>query len=329
MAHHQGMSLLSIANATNDGLVQKWFHSHPLVRANELLLQEKLPHMVSSDIPLSDESEESVSQKSDSMLVSRQIASVHASSPRTHVLSNGQFSTMMTHTGGGYVKHKICKSLDGVLIRLKIIGEVFFICAMWKAASFGRRLISQLELSPINMKQFFSVDKYEVRRKQGSIESILEVVVSPEHNAEVRQLRLTNHGNGPRRIEITSYAEVALATQAADTAHPAFQKLFVETEFIPEEATLVARRRPRDSQQSPIYSVHTLAMPGNVQSTQIDYDSSRETFVGRGFSVECPRAMQEKNLSKTTGAVLDPIFSLRTVVEINPSESVILGSRQL
>jgi cyclic beta-1,2-glucan synthetase len=41
MAHHQGMSLLSIANFLHDGVVQRWFHSDPRVQATELLLHEK------------------------------------------------------------------------------------------------------------------------------------------------------------------------------------------------------------------------------------------------------------------------------------------------
>jgi len=42
MAHHQGMSLLSMANFLHDDVVQGWFHSHPRVQAAELLLQEKV-----------------------------------------------------------------------------------------------------------------------------------------------------------------------------------------------------------------------------------------------------------------------------------------------
>jgi hypothetical protein len=41
MAHHQGMSLLAIANFLADGVVQGWFHSHPRVQATELVLDEK------------------------------------------------------------------------------------------------------------------------------------------------------------------------------------------------------------------------------------------------------------------------------------------------
>ena len=41
MAHHQGMSLLAMANFLHDEVVQHWFHSHPRVQATELLLLEK------------------------------------------------------------------------------------------------------------------------------------------------------------------------------------------------------------------------------------------------------------------------------------------------
>jgi hypothetical protein len=41
MAHHQGMSLLSIANFLHAGVVRRWFHSNPYVQATELLLNEK------------------------------------------------------------------------------------------------------------------------------------------------------------------------------------------------------------------------------------------------------------------------------------------------
>src|ERR1700733_3832623 len=41
MAHHQGMSLLSIANLLCDNVVQRWFHADRRVQATELLLQEK------------------------------------------------------------------------------------------------------------------------------------------------------------------------------------------------------------------------------------------------------------------------------------------------
>jgi len=41
MAHHQGMSLLAIANLLDGGIFQRWFHAVPKVRAAELLMHER------------------------------------------------------------------------------------------------------------------------------------------------------------------------------------------------------------------------------------------------------------------------------------------------
>jgi cyclic beta-1,2-glucan synthetase len=52
MAHHQGMSLLSVANLLCDNVVQRWFHTDTRVQATELLLQEKpVVHVRSSELP--------------------------------------------------------------------------------------------------------------------------------------------------------------------------------------------------------------------------------------------------------------------------------------
>jgi hypothetical protein len=51
MAHHQGMSLLAMANFLRDEVIQRWFHSHPRVQATELLLQEKTAGRTDSSKP--------------------------------------------------------------------------------------------------------------------------------------------------------------------------------------------------------------------------------------------------------------------------------------
>jgi len=52
MAHHQGMSLLSLANFLCDNVVQRWFHCDRRVQATELLLHEKpVSHVRPSEIP--------------------------------------------------------------------------------------------------------------------------------------------------------------------------------------------------------------------------------------------------------------------------------------
>ena len=57
-------------------------------------------------------------------------------------------------------------------------------------------------------------------------------MVSPEDDIELRRIRLINRSGERRTVEVTSYAEVALAAPAADALHPAFSKLFVQTEIL-------------------------------------------------------------------------------------------------
>ena len=46
MAHHQGMTIVAIADALLDGVMRARFHAEPIVQATELLLQERMPRDV-------------------------------------------------------------------------------------------------------------------------------------------------------------------------------------------------------------------------------------------------------------------------------------------
>src|SRR6185436_15046997 len=90
----------------------------------------------------------------------------------------------------------------------------------------------------------------------------LDIAVSPEDDVEVRRLLVTNHGDRPRELEVTSYAEIVLTPPADDLAHPAFQKLFVETEYVAENHALLCRRRPRSPDDAEVFAVHVISQEG-------------------------------------------------------------------
>ena len=46
MAHHQGMTLVAIADALQDGAMRTRFHAEPIIQATQLLLQERIPRDV-------------------------------------------------------------------------------------------------------------------------------------------------------------------------------------------------------------------------------------------------------------------------------------------
>ena len=150
----------------------------------------------------------------------------------------------------------------------------------------------------------------------------MEITVSPENNAEVRRLTVTNHNQRTHELEVTSYAEVVLAPHSADLAHPAFAKLFVETEFEPTADAILCRRRPRSTEQKPIWGVHVVAVQGRTVGS-VQYETDRTRFLGRNRTPANPVALERGAvLTGTTGPVLDPILSLRRWVRVAPGTSV-------
>ncbi len=147
----------------------------------------------------------------------------------------------------------------------------------------------------------FFEDRAEFRRKDGPIRSIMEVLISSEEDAEVRHLSLTNEGSGMREIELTSYAEVVLSQAAADSAHPAFSKMFVQTEFVAERGALLATRRQREPGQTQLWLAHFSSLEGEAIGS-LQFETDRARFLGRGHDVRSAASiMDARPLSNTVG----------------------------
>src|SRR5439155_24063179 len=164
--------------------------------------------------------------------------------------------------------------------------------AVWSATA------APFDMVPTGYNARFGLDKAEFFRRDGDIETHMEVVVSPEDDAEVRRVTLTNRGSRPREIELTSYAEIVLAEQPADEAHPAFSKLFVETEYFPDHGSLLASRRPRSAGDKRNWLVHVVAVSRYDDTTGAlgtpfpeEYETDRMAFLGRGGTPAAPHAM--------------------------------------
>ncbi len=290
MAHHHGMSLLAIANLLQANAVQRWFNAHPLARAAELLLQERIPRAITPYEPHADESDAVPAQTEELQLTSRRLLGVESPSPRTHLLSNGTYHLMLSSAGGGFSR---CRQMDVTRWRSDTTtdgwGQFIYLRDL-ETKDLWSATYQPTCVLPDKYEVIFSIDKVDFHRLQNNIETLLEVAISPENNTEVRQLRLTNYGDRPRTIEVTSYAEIALARPAADLAHPAFQKLFLETEYVSEENAILVRRRPRDSAQAADWAVHVMAVSAE-NASNIQYETSRQAFLGRRCSPRAPQAM--------------------------------------
>ncbi|MEQ1528271.1 MAG: glucoamylase family protein [Methylococcales bacterium] len=313
MAHHQAMSLVAFDNAVHDGLMRHRFHRNPLIQAADLLLQERIPHGAdTSSTPLLQalaEVKESVQPPV------RRLPSFLSFIPSTHCLSNGRYSVMITGAGSGYSqwqnlsvtrwREDVTRDAWGSYLYLRDVASG----KVWSAG------YQPTVAAPDHYEVVFVEDRVRITRTDGTLVSTLEIVVSPEDDAEIRRLSLTNIGPRAREIEITSYAEIVLASAAADIAHPAFSNLFVQTEYLPQVRALIAQRRQRTDTDQKIWAAHVLA--GIKTNDNLQYETDRTRFVGRGQTLRAPIAVMDgRPLTNTVGSVLDPIFSLRTRVRL-------------
>jgi cyclic beta-1,2-glucan synthetase len=322
MAHHQGMSLLALANCLLGNLLARRFYNEPMVRATELLLQERVPHGHPLVQPPTGDTALPHATPEVPQLMSRRLTTPHTAHPRTHLLSSGQYTVMLTNAGAGW---STWRSLDVTRWREDRTRDAWGQFCYVRDPRSGKVWSAGYHPAcrePEEYEVVYSIDKAEFRRLDEGIETHLEVTVSPETHAEVRRLTLTNHGNRPRELELTSYIEVVLGPHAADLAHPAFGKLFLETEYLPAEMALLCRRRPRSPEQKPVWGVHVLAADGPIVGA-VQFETDRAKFLGRGRSPADPAALEgDAILTGTTGPVLDPIFSLRCRVRVPPESAV-------
>ena len=253
---------------------------------------------------------------------SRRFSSPYQATPRTHLLSNGSYSVMLTAAGSGFSRWQ-----GLALTRWREDPT----CDPWGFYIFLRDVFNghvwSAGYQPIGRESetyevdFFE-DRAEIRRKDGPIRTIMEIMVSPEDDAEVRRLSLTNEGRGVREIELTSYAEVVLSPPAADSAHPAFSKMFVQTEFVAERGALLATRRPRDPGQAQPWIAHFNSLDGEAIGG-LQFETDRARFIGRGHDLRnAASIMDAKPLSNSVGTVLDPVLALRRRVRIDPGETI-------
>jgi hypothetical protein len=325
MAHHQGMSLLAFAHVLLDQPMQRRFLSDPLVRATELLLQERVPKKGATLHPHAAEVSAAARPPSaDTGSIMRVFADPNTPIPEVHLLSNGRYHVMATHAGGSYSRWR-----DLAVTRWREDAT----SDNWGTFIYLRDRDSGRYWSAAHQPTLRRADHYEAifvqaraeyRRRDQAIEAHTEISVSPEDDVEIRRVTLTNQSSRRRHIEVTSYAEVVLAPLNADLAHRSFSNLFVQTEILPELQAILCTRRPRTPGEQVPWMFHLLAAPGAVADAP-SYETDRAQFIGRGRTAANPLVLDSggspATLSNTQGPVLDPIVAIRRTLTLAPDES--------
>ncbi|MDF2934945.1 MAG: glycosyltransferase, partial [Paenibacillaceae bacterium] len=323
MAHHQGMSLLTLGNLLLPRTMYDRFHKSKEVQAAELLLQERIPSRPKwirhPEMYRSTPRQEKPPVDTASV---RELRSPHTAVPEVCLLSNGRFMTMVTASGAGY------SCWDGLSV------------TRWREEPVRDSWINGVYIWDVNEDRLwspsyqparvepdeglirFELDKAVFQRRDGQVETKMEIAVSPESDAEVRRITLVNHSGDKKVLEVTTFMELAMSSPIADDAHPAFSKLFVRTAYDEETGCLVAGRRPRTVKDRSLWSAHLLAAEGQSLGP-VEFETDRAAFVGRGYTLAEPQCAKSR-LKAKTGSVADPAFIMRRRVELEPGGKAVL-----
>ena len=320
MAHHQGMSLLALGHLLLDRPMQRRFAADPLFQATLLLLQERIPNTVAFN-PQVARLNGIRANVAEVEAPVRVIATPDTPTPEVQLLSNGRYHVMVTSAGGGSSRWKnlaitrwredTTRDHWGTFCYLRdvVSGDV------WSAAHQPTATPAQ------HYEAIFSEGRAEFRRRDHGLDVHTEVAVSPEDDIELRRVSIVNRSRTRRVIELTSYSEVVLAPAAEDTMHPAFSKLFVQTEIVPHRHAILCTRRPRSLTEPTPWMFHLLTVQG-AAATDVSYETDRMRFVGRGNTLALPLAMRDAApLSGTAGSVLDPVVAIRIRITLEPAAS--------
>ncbi|MDH3527778.1 MAG: cyclic beta 1-2 glucan synthetase, partial [Gammaproteobacteria bacterium] len=324
MAHHQGMSLLSFAHVLLNQPMQRRFMSDPLVRATELLLQERVPKQGATLHPHEAEVSAAAHPAVEADAIMRVFTDPNTPMPEVHLLSNGRYHVMATHAGGGYSRWR---ELAVTRWREDATVDCWGTFIYLRDRDTGRYWSSAYQPTRSKADHYeaiFVQARAEYRRRDQAIEAHTEISVSPEDDVEIRRVTLTNLSSRTRHIEVTSYAEVVLAPLNADLAHRCFSNLFVQTEILPDRQAILCTRRPRTPGEQVPWMFHLLAAPGAV-AAETSYETDRARFIGRGRTAANPLVLDDSDgaasLSNTQGPVLDPIVAIRRTISLAADES--------
>ncbi len=329
MVHHQGMILMAMVNFFHKDIMVRRMHSDARIQSVALLLQEQIPHSVPSQDPYA-EDVKGVQGLTD---VPEEIipwsVPVKTPIPQVNLLSNGSYNVLISNMGGGYSTWR-----DINLTRWQPDG----VLDPWGTWIY----IQESGKNPEHEGQFWSASQQPIpgsaedvqvtyfahmvifHRTVNDITSTLEITVAPDDPVEIRRIHLINNNDHLRNLRLTSYGEVILGPQADDTRHPAFNKMFIQSEFVPELNLQIFMRRSRSNQEKSIFMGHMLVVEGSRVIAR--HEADRNRFIGRDHSLVNPVALTSAGyLTGTTGATLDPIFSLGQEIELDAHAGVNLA----
>ncbi|WMJ86867.1 glucoamylase family protein [Anaerocolumna sp. MB42-C2] len=323
MAHHQGMNLAAINNYLHEGILRERFHREMMIKATEVLLEEKRQSHLISIAKRGYTIKIGKPLFKEDIYSNRYVSSPGLNPPVVNYLSNGKYSLMITSDGDGFSKYE-----DRMLYRFRQdiyanTGNYIYIKDM-KQGKVWSTTYQPTKTEPEDYQVVFCPHKSEFKRRDGDISSHMVVSLDADHNFEIRKVSLTNHGKEEKQLEITSYLEVVDDSYQAELSHPAFNKLFLESEYLKEQEIFLTKRRRKKESDNP-YLMHMIRT-GIKLCKKIEYENDRKRFIGRNNTLENPDSVVNSiTFFNNSGFCNDPIMSLRAQFFLEPGETATIS----
>ena len=319
MAHHQGMIICAIANLLTSNQLVHRFTRDPRIQITTLLLAERVPHELPSEMSRL-EPVETIEDEMREPRIRRSWTVTETDRPQAHTLGNGRLSTVVSSAGGGGIRWNDQAITRFVPDATRDADGVWFYLRDERSERLWSATRQPVGVDPGFETVTFHTHKAEFRRRCHDIHTDLEVVVGANEDIEVRRLTIVNQSARKRFLRLTTYAEMVLAPPLEDERHPAFNKLFVASEHLPEPGALLFERRARRPEDTPPVVLQALIGSNGIM-TDFAFETDRRKFIGRNRSIRKPLGAL-RGPSNSQGWTLDPVSVFQLSFDFEPGETV-------
>ena len=317
-AHHQGMILAGFANYLSENIIQKHFHNNHAIKANEILLKEK----VQLNPLISVKSAKYRKPEYQKVQIQRDRYDIDGvyNTTQVGIVSSEDYTILMDDKGNGFSKYKSIQISRYRRIHEEPFG-IFLYIKNLKDGNVWSNTYSPINYTPNMYNVAFASDRLKYTREDHGIITVTEVIPLNDALGEIRKITLVNRSDQEVNLELTSYSELILARNEDDIAHRAFNSLTIESDYDHSLKALVFRKKSRGESDSECYLGHKIYFPFEMKESIPEYETSRVKFIGRCKGLANPEAVfSDNSLSCTTGYTLDPIMSIRKKLILGPDE---------
>ena len=288
MSHHQGMTIVALANVLLDGVAQRWGMADPHIEAVTSLLHEAAPREVPRLLmPVT--GQQLPAEPGAAPALWHAVPPGDAAVPPTQLLGNGRYGVTLRPNGAGASRcgaDGVTRERDDALRDAH--GSFLFV--RWDR----HPALTSLTLHPAPDLEAhygcsFHADRVVFDTAWPALQVQTTVWVSPEDDIEFREVCLSNLDGREIDIELISAIEPTLCPPRADEAHPAFTKLFLGTQWWPAQQALVFTRTPRLAGDAALQAAHFIA-GSEGQVIDVALQTDRAAWLGRHRDASQPLA---------------------------------------